>query len=99
MKSDFKIFGADGPIASCNLSEMKPGSEGVVIAVQQTGPVGRRLLDLGLLPNTPIKVLRRAPLGDPVLYELRGYHLCLRKEDADLVQIRLNGDTAQKTVR
>ena len=48
----------------------------------------RRLLDLGLLPGTPVRALRRAPLGDPGVYELRGYRLCLRRSESDRVQVR-----------
>jgi Fe2+ transport system protein FeoA len=71
------------------LSGLKPGSEGVVTEVEDDGPVGRRLHDLGLLPHTLIKVVRRAPLGDPVEFELRGYRLCLRSSDADRVRVRI----------
>jgi ferrous iron transport protein A len=59
------------------------------VDVENTGPIGRRLLDLGLLPDTPVKVLRRAPLGDPSIYELRGYRLCLRKGDAARVRVSI----------
>ena len=46
-------------------------------------PIGRRLADLGFLPaHDAIHVSRRAPLGDPIAYELRGYRLCLRRVDA-----------------
>jgi ferrous iron transport protein A len=55
--------------------------------VDTTTPVGRRLTDLGLLPGTEVRVVRRAPLGDPSVFELRGYRLCLRREDAARVQV------------
>jgi ferrous iron transport protein A len=47
-------------------------------------------MDLGLLPDTPIRALRRSPLGDPSVYELRGYRLCLRRADAATIQITLD---------
>ncbi len=40
-----------------------------------------RLADLGFVPDTPLEVVRVAPLGDPVEVEIRGYRLCLRRED------------------
>jgi Fe2+ transport system protein FeoA len=86
MKMDFNINSAPGEILPLN--ELEPGSEAVVVEVEDTGPISRRLLDLGLLPETPVKVLRRAPLGDPSIYELRGYRLCLRKGDAARVRVR-----------
>jgi ferrous iron transport protein A len=64
------------------LASLAPGAHAVIESVDATTPIGRRLADLGFLPRTPIHVLRRAPLGDPVAYELRGYRLCLRREEA-----------------
>ena len=48
----------------------------------------RRIGDLGFLPETPVRALRRAPLGDPTVYELRGYRVCLRREDAVCVRVQ-----------
>jgi ferrous iron transport protein A len=58
-----------------------------VAAVDGSSAIGRRLLDLGFVPGTEVRVVRRAPLGDPVEYELRGYRLCLRRSEA--LQIRV----------
>ena len=74
------------------LSELPPGTCAVVVRVEAT-PIGRRLLDLGFVPNTSIRVMRRAPLGDPTTYELRGMRLCLRQEEARAVQVRVRGTT------
>lgn len=49
--------------------------------------IARRLQDLGFVPDTPLEVVRRAPLGDPVEIEIRGYRLCLRL--AQLVGLRV----------
>lgn len=46
-----------------------------------------RLGHLGFLPGTTVRVERRAPLGDPTVYELRGFRLALRRESADLVEV------------
>ncbi len=70
------------------LSELSPGQEATIVSLDDTGPVGRRLLDLGLLPGTPVRALRHAPLGDPGVYELRGYRLCLRRTESERVQVR-----------
>lgn len=55
--------------------------------VNEDSPIAQRLLDLGLLPETPIRALRRAPLGDPTVFEFRGYRLCLRQNEAELIEI------------
>lgn len=47
-----------------------------------SGALRRRLLDMGLTPRTVIKVVKVAPMGDPIVLSLRGYELTLRKEDA-----------------
>ncbi len=79
------VVEADDGIA---LGELPPGHHAVVVDVDASGGVGRRLLDLGLLPGTPVRALRRAPLGDPTVYELRGYRLCLRDADAARVRVK-----------
>jgi ferrous iron transport protein A len=70
------------------LDRLAPEAVAVVVAVPGGGPIDQRLRDLGLLPGTELRVLRRAPLGDPVEYELRGYRLCLRRSEAARVQVR-----------
>lgn len=44
------------------------------------GAIPSRLADLGFVPGTRLRVLRRAPFGDPIEVELRGYRICLRAE-------------------
>ena len=68
--------------ASSTLADVEPGAGARVSAVDGATALGRRLLDLGFVPGTDVRVVRRAPLGDPVEYELRGYRLCLRRSEA-----------------
>jgi Fe2+ transport system protein FeoA len=70
------------------LAQLAPGSRGVIAWVDASTPAGRRLLDLGFIPGTDVAVVRRAPLGDPVEYELRGCRVCLRRSEAERIQIR-----------
>lgn len=51
-------------------------------------PWRRRFEDLGLLPDTPVRRVRGAPLGDPIAFEVRGTLLCLRRAEARLVRVR-----------
>ena len=83
MKSNFNK--SDSTIRS--LADLLPGETGRVAEMPADDSVGRRLMDLGLLPDTPIRALRRSPLGDPSVYELRGYRLCLRRADAATIRI------------
>jgi ferrous iron transport protein A len=56
-----------------------------------TDPVGSRLTDLGFIAGTPIKVVRRAPLGDPTVLELRGYQMCLRRAEMQRIVVERLG--------
>jgi ferrous iron transport protein A len=69
------------------LSELAERRTAVIVSVDSSAPQGRRLLDLGFLPGTPVRTIRRAPLGDPIEFELRGCHLCLRKTEADNIRV------------
>jgi ferrous iron transport protein A len=79
------------PVVACgetSLASLRPGSTAIIVDVDATGPQGQRLLDLGFVPNTPIRVLRRAPLGDPSVYDVRGTRFCLRRSEARRVRVR-----------
>jgi ferrous iron transport protein A len=77
------------PLVPLSLADVPPGAAARVAAVDPQSPIGRRLLDLGFVPGTEVRVLRRAPLGDPVEYELRGYRVCLRRSEALRIGVEL----------
>ncbi|HTF32361.1 MAG TPA: ferrous iron transport protein A [Myxococcota bacterium] len=76
------------PAPLVTLDTLVPGEAGIVEALEGDGPVDQRLRDLGLVPGTQVRALRRAPLGDPTEYELRGYRLCLRRTEGARVRVR-----------
>ncbi len=78
------------------LSELEDGQEGIVSAVKGDRRIRRRILDMGIVKGTKIQIVRRAPLGDPIEFTLRGYHLSLRKEDADRVYVRFIQKTSKE---
>jgi ferrous iron transport protein A len=71
-----------------NLARLPIGDAAIVEAVTGGSPIATRLLDLGFVPGTEVRALRRAPLGDPTLYELRGTQLCLRRSEAARIEVR-----------
>ena len=77
-----------------NLKELSIGSSGVVSKLDVTGPLKQRLLDMGITKGTRVKVIKIAPLGDPIEIEIRNYNLSVRKADAELIQI--NESTIEK---
>ena len=64
------------------LSETKVGHSVRILQVDCERALRRRLLDMGLTPNTVVTVRKMAPLGDPMELTVRGYQLTLRKDDA-----------------
>lgn len=58
-----------------------------IVRVHGNGELRRRLLDMGLTPGTMVKLVRMAPLGDPMQLCLRGYRLSLRREAARDIEI------------
>lgn len=69
------------------LDKLKTGESAVIKAVGGEGALRLRFLDMGLIPKTKVKMLKRAPMGDPVDIVLRGYELTLRIEDAKNIEI------------
>ncbi len=87
-----------GSVSAHSLSKLPVGSTAEVVSVDAPQGLATRLADLGFLPGTPVLCLRRAPLGDPRVYELRGVQLCLRGEDADQILVTsLPGEDADPT--
>jgi ferrous iron transport protein A len=70
------------------LKDLKPGQEGTVVSIGEKGPMKRRIMDMGVTPGAVVKVIKVAPLGDPIEINIRGYELSLRKEEARQIQIQ-----------
>lgn len=66
-----------------SLDTLTPGCEGRVAALTATGPMRRRLQDIGLIEGTKVGCVLQAPSGDPIAYAIRGAVIALRKEDAN----------------
>ncbi|MDD4571237.1 MAG: ferrous iron transport protein A [Clostridia bacterium] len=71
------------------LDQLKIGVTARITAVGGCGALRRRLLDMGLTPNTKVMIRKMAPLGDPIELYLRGYELTIRKLDAKNIQVEL----------
>ena len=71
------------------LDELKPGQECEIVDTVAEGIVEQRLLDMGFIPGTSIKVVRNAPLIDPVEFLMKGYNISLRHSEAKLVEVIL----------
>ncbi|NUP89782.1 MAG: ferrous iron transport protein A [Candidatus Sumerlaeia bacterium] len=69
------------------LSDVPPDSRVRIRDLGNSPLLQRRLMEMGLVPGTPVRVVRRAPLGDPIDLEVRGYHLSLRESEAGLIEV------------
>ena len=69
------------------LDELPIGESAIVAEIGGERAFRRRLLELGLLPGTAVKILRVAPLGDPLELEARGANLSIRHREAQQIQV------------
>lgn len=78
------------PPAERFLSDLHVGTTSRVVGLVKdtaSGPIIRRLSNLGFVPGRVVTPLRRAPLGDPVVYRVADYELCLRHHEARIVRV------------
>lgn len=75
------------PTPPIELDRLAPGSHCVVRVVGGQGDVRRRLLEMGFVPGTTLRVVRLAPFGDPMQIELHGYHISLRRSEARAILV------------
>ena len=69
------------------LNKIRPGRKCRIKSVQGNGATYQRLLEMGLIADTELQVIRLAPMGDPMEVRLHGYHLSLRKNEAAMVTV------------
>lgn len=69
------------------LKETSVGKTVKVVKLNGSGPVKRRIMDMGITKGVDVFVRKVAPLGDPVEVTVRGYELSLRKADAEMIEV------------
>lgn len=74
---------------SVKMKDLKPGQKGKVLKISAQGATNKRLVEMGVTVGSVIEVERVAPLGDPVDIKVKGYHLSLRKNEAEGIEIEL----------
>lgn len=72
------------------LNQLTEGNHAVITRLTGQGAVRRRMMDMGITPGTKIEMIKASPLGDPVEYLVRGYHLSLRRAEAQMIEIELS---------
>ena len=69
------------------LSELKTGERGVVVKVYGHGGFRKRIIEMGFVKGSKVKVILNAPLRDPIEYEIIGYKVSLRREEAAKIEV------------
>ena len=70
------------------LNEVPVGSVCTVTKLNGTGKLRRRIMDMGITKGVEIKVVKIAPLGDPMELNVRGYELSIRKNEAESIEVQ-----------
>ena len=70
------------------LSELKTGEHGVIVKVQGHGGFRKRIIEMGFIKGEDVEVLLNAPLQDPVKYKLMDYEVSLRRQEAEMIEVK-----------
>ncbi|PKM79207.1 MAG: iron transporter FeoA [Firmicutes bacterium HGW-Firmicutes-13] len=68
------------------LNQLQPGKKAFIRKIIK-GESYRRMLDMGLVPDTLLKVIREAPMGGPLAFRVRDFYLSLRKSEAQNILV------------
>ena len=71
-----------------NLTNIPIGESAKVTAVNGNNQVTRRLMEMGVVPGVSVRMIKSAPFGDPLEIHVRGYHLAMRKSEADQIEVQ-----------
>lgn len=69
------------------LANIPAGQTCKIAKIKGAGAIRRRLIDMGAVKETPVEVIKVAPLGDPIEIKIKGYNLSLRKEEAAKIEV------------
>jgi ferrous iron transport protein A len=87
-QADDRTRGAEGLApATVSLDGLRAGVPARVLAVRGEGAVARRLMEMGVVPGAPVRVIKAAPFGDPLEVRVRNYHLALRRSEAQTITV------------
>lgn len=73
--------------AAKRLSDLNPGDVATVHSVVATGPIRRRLLEMGFVRGAELRVEKLAPMGDPMALVIKGYRLTIRREEGSCILV------------
>ena len=77
------------------LSDLKSGESAIITQVLGRGAFRKRITEMGFIKGKKVKVIKNAPLNDPIEYEIMGYNVSLRRSEADMIQVLSGSDCVQ----
>ena len=80
------------------LSELKTGEKGVIVKVLGHGGFRKRIVEMGFVKGKTVEVLLNAPLRDPVKYQIMGYEISLRHQEAEMIEV-ISEEEAQQLIQ
>ena len=97
LSNDLMNIKAVGRVANAvrgttTLNALPYGREARVVSVEGEGTIARRLMEMGVVPGAPVCVIKAAPFGDPIEVRVRGYHLALRRTEAQTIKVVLSDE-------
>ena len=69
------------------LTNLPVGEKAKVVSINGNNAVTKRLMEMGVVPGVSVRVIKSAPFGDPLEIRVRGYHLAMRKSEADAIEV------------
>lgn len=72
-----------------SLKELAVGKKGMIVQITAKGSMKKRFLDMGLVQGAQVKVKGKAPMGDPIKVDIKGYNLSLRKKEANEIYVEV----------
>lgn len=73
-----------------SICDLKPGEAGMIKSISGNEKLAKRLLSLGCIEGTKVLLKNCAPLGDPIVINLRGFNLAIRKRDAQNISVNVS---------
>lgn len=77
----------DNKLHTTRLDDLPTGSEGIIVKIKGHGAFRKRITEMGFVKGKQVKVIKNAPLKDPVEYEVMGYNVSLRRSEAHLLEV------------
>jgi Fe2+ transport system protein FeoA len=72
---------------------LRPGQKAIISRINGASALRRRFIEMGIVKGETILIERHAPLGDPIEYFVKGYHLALRREEAAQIDVIVPGES------